>query len=274
MTAPTTPVRYVVADRRAETGDTASLTLLPIDEPVPQPQPGQFMMVTSFGVGEVPISVSGGVNGDGPLVHTIRAIGPVTRALHTAEPESVVGVRGPFGTSWGLANTDGRDLVFVAGGIGLAPLRPAIWAALHQRWHLGRVVVLVGARTPADLLFHDDLATWSRRPDVALATTVDQAPGGWRGNVGLVTALLRRANFEPARTTAFVCGPEVMMRVVARDLLARGVPEADVQLSLERNMRCGVALCGHCQLGPVLLCRDGPVVRLDQAASLMATRGL
>ena len=273
MTASTTPLRYSVTDRQVETADTVSLTLTPIDSPAPSPRPGQFMMLTAFGVGEVPISVSAG-SADGRLVHTIRAVGSVTQALYATQPNTVVGVRGPFGTDWDVTNLDKRDIVFVAGGIGLAPLRPAIWAALHNAWCLGRLIVLIGARTPDDLLFHDDLAMWQRRPDITVAITVDQAENSWRGDVGLVTTLLRRANFNPRRATAFVCGPEVMMRVVAQDLIDRGLPASDIRLSLERNMRCGIGLCGHCQLGPLLICCDGPVVRLDQAAPLLTTREL
>lgn len=269
------PVRYVVTNRKVETADTATLTLAPVGDPVGPAKPGQFMMLTAFGVGEAPISVSGGTNGDRRLVHTVRAVGAVTRALWAAPPETVIGIRGPFGTDWGVADASGRDLVFVTGGIGLAPLRPAIWAALETPYHRrGRVVVLVGARTPHDLLYAADLAAWSRRPDVHLAVTVDQAHVGWRGNVGLVTTLLRRANFTPYRTSAFVCGPEVMMRVVARDLMGHGVAAENIRVSLERNMRCGTGHCGHCQLGPLLTCRDGPVVSFDRTAALMAVKEL
>lgn len=276
MTAATVPVRYAVTDRQEETADTATLTLVPVDDPVNPPEPGQFMMLTAFGIGEAPISVSGGgTDGDRRLLHTVRAVGAVTRALHVAEPDTVIGVRGPFGTDWGVADAVGHDLVFVAGGIGLAPLRPAIRAALDGDAHRrGRVVVLVGARTPDDLLFDADLAAWSRDSSVQLAVIVDQARVGWRGNVGLVTTLLKRANFNPARATAFLCGPEVMMRVVARELLDRGVSAEEIRLSLERNMQCGVGLCGHCQLGPLLTCLDGPVVTFDATAQLLAAKEL
>ncbi len=273
MAAATTPLRYVVTERRVETADTASLTLGPLDTKVARPRAGQFMMLTAFGVGEVPISVSR-IGTDGSLVHTIRAVDPVSRALYLAEPETVIGLRGPFGTDWNVGNTGGHDLVFVAGGIGLASLRPAIDAVINRTWRVGRIVVLVGARTPDDLLFRSDLAAWERRSDIALAVTVDQAHQGWRGNVGLVATLLRRANFTARRTTAFVCGPEIMMRVVATQLLECGVPPADIRVSLERNMHCGNGLCGHCQLGSVLLCRDGPVISYDRVTPLLAAKEL
>jgi NAD(P)H-flavin reductase len=272
MTAATTPHRYRVVARDVETADTVTLTLAPVDEAVAAPLPGQFMMITAFGRGEVPVSVSGG-NGDGELVHTVRAVGPVTQALHAAVSGTIVGVRGPYGTDWGVARSPGRDLLFVAGGIGLAPLRPAIWAAA-KAGHRGRIVVLVGARTPHELLFRDDMAVWDRTPDIAFGLTVDHAEAGWTGNVGLVTSLVKRANVNPRRTTAFLCGPEVMMRVVARCLTDRGLAESDVLVSLERNMRCGAGLCGHCQLGPLLVCRDGAVVSLDQAGPLLAAKEL
>jgi NAD(P)H-flavin reductase len=273
MSAATTPQRYRVVARDVETADTVTLTLASVDEPVGAPLPGQFMMITAFGRGEVPISVSGG-NGSGELVHTVRVVGPVTQALHAALPDTIVGVRGPYGTDWGVASSPNRDLLFVAGGIGLAPLRPAIRAAVESGRHRGRIVVLVGARTPDDLLFRDDMTAWDRRPDIAFGLTVDQAKAGWAGNVGLVTSLVKRANVDPNRTTAFLCGPEVMMRVVARCLTDRGLAETDILVSLERNMRCGVGLCGHCQLGPLLVCRDGAVVSLDQSGLLLATKEL
>lgn len=273
MSADTIPMRYVVTERHVETADTVSVTLRPLDAKVTSTRPGQFMMLTAFGVGEVPISVSR-IGGDGSLVHTIRATEPVSRTLYLAEPETVVGVRGPFGTDWNIGNTGSHDLVFIAGGIGLAPLRPAIDAVINRTWHVGRIIVLVGARTPDDLLFRSDLALWERRPDIALGITVDQAHQGWRGNVGLVTTLLRRANFTASRTTAFVCAPEIMMRVVAQELQECGVPPADIRVSLDRNMRCGSGLCGHCQLGPVRLCQDGPVVSFDRTAAPLATTEL
>lgn len=271
MTLRPTPRRYQVADHRTETGDTATFTLVATGEPVGTVRPGQFMVLTADGVGEAPISLSGAPGRDGAeLMHTVRADGPVTAALSKLRPGQVVEVRGPYGRPWPVGDSTGRDLVFVAGGIGLAALRPAVLEGLASPRHK-RIVVLVGARTPDDLLYSDDLAEWSRRPDLALALTVDQAWAGWRGNVGVVTSLLRRAVFDPTSATAFVCGPEVMMRIVADSLLSRGVAASDIWLYLERNRRCAAGLCGHDRPGS-LPCSDGPVVDLDTAQALMATK--
>jgi len=270
--APMRPVPYVVTGRHAETGDTVTLMLRPAGYPIEPPRPGQFTMLYAFGVGEVPLSVSGSGLG-GVLVQTIRAVGAVTRALCAAAPGATIGVRGPFGTDWGLGIAGGRDALIVAGGIGLAPLRPLVLAALDQRARYDRVVLLAGARSPDDMIFTRELQTWRRR-GADVRVTVDHGRAGWDGHVGLVTSLIEHAIADPAATAAFVCGPEIMMRLSA-DLLARcGVPAAGIRVSLERNMRCGAGLCGHCQLGPLLLCRDGPVVSYADAAPLVVIKEL
>jgi NAD(P)H-flavin reductase len=266
------PARYRVAARRDETADTATLVLHPVGDAIAPVRAGQFTMLYAFGVGEVPISVSGAPGGRA-LVQTVRAVGAVTRALHGARPGTVLGVRGPFGTDWAVAGAAGRDLVLVAGGIGLAPLRPVLLQALANRDAYGRIVLLVGTRSPRDLLFAEELAAWRAR-GVHVEVTVDQSAPGWDGHVGLVTALLPAVRIDPANTVAFVCGPELMMRFAADALVARGVPASAIRVSLERNMQCGQALCGHCQLGPVLLCRDGPVVGYDRAAPLLTVEEL
>jgi NAD(P)H-flavin reductase len=231
-------------------------------------------MLYAYGVGEVPVSVSGIGSGPGHvLVQTIRAVGAVTRALCAAAPGDMIGVRGPFGTDWGVNGADGQDMVLVAGGIGLAPLRPVVLSALAQRARYDRVVLLAGARSPRDLAFTRELETWRRR-GADVRVTVDHSDAGWDGRVGLVTGLIRDAIADPAGTVAFVCGPEIMMRLSAQALVDAGVPAAGIRVSLERNMRCGTALCGHCQLGPLLLCRDGPVVSYAEAAPLVAVKEL
>jgi NAD(P)H-flavin reductase len=266
------PARYQIADRYGETHDTVTLALQPVDEPIAAYQPGQFTMLYAFGVGEVPISISGDPAGPG-LVQTIRAVGAVTAALCAAVPGQLIGVRGPYGTDWDVPSATGRDLVIVAGGIGLAPLRSAVLAALARPAAYRRILILIGARSPAELVFAAELDGWrARGADVRV--TVDRASSGWTGHVGLVTQLIDRADIDPALTTALVCGPELMMRLSAQALCAREVPPGRVRVSLERNMRCGLAECGHCQLGPLLLCRDGPVIGFDQAAPLLAIREL
>lgn len=271
------PHPYRVVSRTVDTYDTVTLELAHDTGPLPAFAPGQFAMLTAYGIGEVPISLSGVVDTrDGRarrLVHTLRAVGAVTRALHATGPGGTVGVRGPFGTTWDVPSAAGQDVVVVAGGIGLAPLRPVLHAVLADRSRYGRVALLIGARTPADLLYPAELRRWAEQ-DVQVHVVVDRPADGWTGHVGVVTTLIPHARFDPERTVAFVCGPEVMMRFAALALVSRGVPASRIRVSLERNMRCGVGWCGHCQLGPVLVCRDGPVVDYARAAPLMSVREL
>jgi anaerobic sulfite reductase subunit B len=275
----TRPRRYRVATTRRETHDTVTLTLDAVDAPLSPPAPGQFTMLTVFGLGEVPISVSGAddpqIRADhdrcSPLVQTLRAVGAVTKALHDADPGVIVGVRGPFGAGWDLDTARGHDVLIIAGGLGLAPLRPLLRAILARRELCGEVSVLVGARAPADILYIDELEQIS---NAHVAVTVDQPDDGWDGKVGLVTTLLAGAPFDPDQVVAYVCGPELMMRFTADALLRKGVAAERIQLSLERNMHCGVGVCGHCQLGPLIVCRDGPVVTYDRIAPLLTVREL
>jgi anaerobic sulfite reductase subunit B len=280
------PASYTVTARRQETHDTATMTLRPDGQPIPAHRPGQFTMLYAPGVGEVPISVSGPAAGP-ELVQTIRAVGAVTKALCALEPGDKLGVRGPFGTDWGigpgagqdgagparLPDPAGQDLVVVAGGIGLAPLRPALLTALGARERYGRITVLVGSRSPEEISFAGEFAAWAGR-GADVRVTVDRAESGWRGNVGVVTQLIDKVSVDPPRTVALICGPEIMMRLTARALAALGISETSIRVSLERNMRCGIAECGHCQLGPVLLCRDGPVLDYARARPLMSIKEL
>ncbi len=269
-----TPEPFRVLRRRRETADTWTLELEPVGgEPV-VPAPGQFTMLYAFGVGEVPISSSGDPTAGGPLVHTVRAVGAVSEAICRTKPGGILGVRGPFGTSWPVEEACGCDLVIVAGGIGLAPLRPALYQALADRGAYGAVVLLVGARTPGDLLYAKELERWRGRFDLDVAVTVDNAGGGWHGRVGVVPRFVADAGFDPASAVALVCGPEIMMRYTAAALIERGVPKERIYISLERSMHCGLGHCGHCQLGPVLVCRDGPVFRLDDIEPLLGVREL
>jgi len=234
--------------------------------------PGQFNMLTVFGVGEVPISTSGDPAKPGPLIHTVRAVGPVSTALTRLGPDNVVGLRGPFGTTWPMAEAAGRDVVILAGGLGLAPLRPALYRLLAERKRYGQIVLLYGTRSPTEILFRRELEAWRRRLDIEIEVTVDHAAGDWRGHVGVVPSLIPRASFDPLHAIALVCGPEVMMRFSLAALRDRGLKDDAIYLSMERNMKCAIGLCGHCQFGPVFICRDGPVFRSDRLGGLLGTK--
>jgi NAD(P)H-flavin reductase len=263
------PAAFLVADKQRETGDTWTLRLEPAGPDAPTRfAPGQFAMLYAFGVGEAPISVSS-IGGDGAVVHTVRAVGAVTAAICAAQPGDVLGVRGPFGTAWPLSEAEGRDVVLLAGGIGLAPLRPVIHALLARRERYGDVSILYGGRSPAELLYVDELERWRARFDVDVGVAVDVADGDWRGRVGVVTRLIPRAVFDPQTAVAMMCGPEVMMRFAAVALQDLGVTDDRIWLSLERSMTCATGHCGHCQLGPLFICKDGPVLRRDVVEPLM-----
>jgi len=270
---PMLPRPYRVQKVRQETSDTFTLEL----EPEGGARdlvfaPGQFNMLYAFGVGEVPISISGDPGKPAVLVHTTREVGTVTRAMRKLKPWDSLGVRGPYGVGWPVTEARGADLVIVAGGIGLAPLRPALYQVLAARKYYGKVVLLYGTRTPADILFRRELQQWRLRFDLEVHVTVDRAMGNWRGNVGVVTSLIPRAPFDPHSTVAMVCGPEVMMRFTAQELEKRGVSPENVYLSMERNMKCALGFCGHCQYGPTFICKDGPVFRYDRLRPLLAVR--
>jgi NAD(P)H-flavin reductase len=242
------------------------------EDPAPAFAPGQFSMLTAFGVGEAPISASGDPAEPGRLVYTIRAVGPVSSALTRLGPGDLLGLRGPFGMGWPMVEAPGRDVVIVAGGLGLAPLRPALYRLLAERARYGKIVLLYGARGPADILFRNEIESWRRRLDIDIAVTVDHAPPDWRGHVGVVTTLIARADFDPLHAVALVCGPEVMMRFAIAGLGKAGLADDAIYLSMERNMKCAVVFCGHCQFGTVFVCRDGPVFRYDRVRSLLAVK--
>jgi NAD(P)H-flavin reductase len=233
--------------------------------------PGQFNMLYLPGVGEVAISVSGGPGEGSSIAHTIRPVGRVTRALEALRPGSMIGIRGPYGSTWPLDQARGHDVVIVAGGLGLAPLRLAVKALLAERAQYGRLVLLYGARQPADLLFAAEYDDWKRHGFELLAT-VDRADASWRGNVGVVPVLLRRLRVDPARTVLLACGPEIMMRFSVAEALTDGLNEGAIYVSLERTMQCAVGLCGHCQLGPEFLCKDGPVLVYRKVARFFNQR--
>jgi NAD(P)H-flavin reductase len=266
------PAPFRVVARSRETHDTWTLRLEPVKGDALAIGPGQFTMLYAFGIGDVPISFSG--DPTGPLVHTVRAVGPVSSAICATQPGTELGVRGPFGNTWPVDDAVGGDVLLVAGGIGLAPLRPVVYEVLRRRDEFGEVAILYGSRTPRDLLYVSELEEWRSRFDVQVELTVDTAEGDWRGRVGVVPKLIAGAHVDPTRTTAFVCGPEIMMHFTVLDLVGGGIPRERIAVSMERNMRCGVGHCGHCQLGPTLICRDGPVYRYDEVEALMKVREL
>lgn len=271
---PMVPVPHRVVDRRRDTADTFTLRLEATGAPLDAPEPGQFNMLWAFGIGEVPISVSRLGDGSDPTEHTIRAVGATTRALCGLDPGEALGVRGPFGRGWDLRAADGGDVIVVAGGLGLAPLKPLVEQIVAERDRFDRVAVLVGGRAPEEILFADVLAEWRGRFDLDVEVSVDHARGAWRGDVGVVTALIPRAPVDAASTTAFVCGPEIMMRFAAGGLVDLGVARERIQVSIERNMACAIAHCGHCQLGPTFVCREGPVYSYAAVAPLLEVQGL
>jgi NAD(P)H-flavin reductase len=267
------PAVWRVRSRARETTDTWTLELEPAAGGEPPPfAPGQFNMIYAFGAGEVPISICGDPGEAGGLLHTVRAVGTVTEAICAAEPGDELGVRGPYGSSWPVAEAAGGQLVIVAGGLGLAPLRPAVLAALRGREQFDEVLLLYGGRQPDQLLYRDELASWGADPALRVGLTVDGASGDWAGEVGLVTKLIERADLDPDRVLAMLCGPEVMMRFAALALRDRGVAADRLYVSLERNMKCAVTHCGRCVFGPTYVCRDGPVMRLSDIEPFLAVR--
>jgi NAD(P)H-flavin reductase len=236
--------------------------------------PGQFNMLGLFGVGEIPISISGPTSDSSRIVHTVRGVGPVSGAMAVLDVGDVLGLRGPYGVPWPVAEAKGRDIIVAAGGLGLAPVRPILYHLLENRDDYGKITLLYGARHPEEILFHQELAEWRARFDMMVQVTVDHAAPGWHGNVGVVTTLFAHADFDPLNTSAFICGPEIMMRFSARALTDAGVDPTAIHLSMERNMQCAIGLCGHCQLGPVFVCKDGPVFDWQRLEPLISVKEL
>ena len=264
------PVPYRIQRVRQETDDTFTLEILPEDSRQAFSfAPGQFNMLYVFGVGEVPISISSDPDNLPLLKHTTRVVGTVTKAMRKLKRGEIMGIRGPFGSHWPVEEATGRDVVIVAGGIGLAPLRPALYRLMAEREKFRRIVLLYGTRTPEDMLYRHELEQWRGKFDLEIQVTVDRAASTWRGNVGVVTTMIPRAPFDPSNTLAMVCGPEVMMRFTVMELLKRGVAAERTYLSVERNMKCGIGFCGHCQYGPTFVCKDGPVFAFPRLAAIL-----
>jgi NAD(P)H-flavin reductase len=262
-----------VARRTRDLPDTWTLDLVAADNtPLPRYAPGQFTMLYIFGVGEIPVSISGDAADPSRLVQTIRAVGKVSEAFGRLSSGDTVGLRGPFGTAWPIADGYGRDVIVVAGGLGLAPLRPALYQLQAERRRFGKLVLLYGTRRPEDILFRRQLAGWRSRLDMEIQVTVDHAGIDWRGHVGVVTKLIPRLGVDAENSMALVCGPEVMMRFAASALHDFGLSEQAIHLSLERNMKCAVGLCGHCQFAGSFICKDGAVMRYDTVRRLLALK--
>ncbi len=254
------PAVVSVASVDRETHDTYTLTTRSLDSKrLPSFAPGQFSMLYSFGIAELPISISGDSENAQELVYTVRAVGKASQSIVSRKPGDHIGIRGPFGTAWPIDAARGKDVLLVAGGIGLAPLRSVIYRIARHRGDYGRLVLLYGARGPGDLLYRKQLTAWSALPDTQVLYTVDYGGADWRGYVGVVTKLFDFAILRPEQTTAMMCGPEIMMRFVIRELQARKFTPDQIYLSMERNMKCGIGLCGHCQMGPFFICKDGPI---------------
>lgn len=270
---PMWPSPYRVQRVRRETHDTFTLELIAVNEHDRFCYAaGQFTMLYVFGVGEVPISISGDPAEPRMLVQTIRAVGTVTQALRKLRRGDIVGVRGPYGSAWPVEEAVGSDVVIVAGGLGLAPLRPALYSILSRRAAYGTVALIYGARTPQDLLYSRELKRWRSRFGLSVEVTVDSAAADWGGHVGVVTGLIPRVQFDPFSTTALVCGPELMMRFTVQELLKRDLTSEQIFVSVERNMKCAIGFCGHCQFGPHFVCKDGPVFCYDRIQAVFGKR--
>ena len=230
--------------------------------------PGQFVEVSVFGIGEAPISVSSSPTQGKGFELVVRKVGNVTGALHRLQAGSTIGIRGPFGKNFPIEESKGRDLLFVAGGIGLVPTRSFINYVLDNRKDYGRVIILFGSRSPVERLFTDELASWGKRSDVEYLETVDRGDESWKGNVGVITTLFPKIDINPAKTTCIIVGPPIMYRFAIVEAKKKNIKEEDIIVSLERRMKCGVGKCGHCQINNLYCCLDGPVFKLSDIQPL------
>lgn len=263
------PTPVTIRRTQWETDDTFTLFLEP---PRDAKQftftPGQFNMLYVFGYGESAISISSDPRKTNLIAHTIHRVGLVTSRLAQKKRGDIIGLRGPYGSSWPVEDFKGMDICIIAGGIGLAPLRPALYSLFHRRKEYGRIILLYGARSPLDLLYRVELEEWQKKHNIDILITVDRGDFTWKGHIGFVSHLLSYIKLDARATAALICGPEIMMQNCTTEILNRGVPESQVVLSLERNMKCAVGVCGHCQYGPYFICKDGPVFPYPRVKSL------
>ena len=274
FTEPMLPLPYRVRVITWNVPDVYTIELVPVAESIGPWLPGQFVMTYVFGTGEVPISMSSNPADQDHIALTIRAGGYVTRAGGQLSPGDIVGIRGPFGTSWPTEDAAGSDIIVVAGGIGLAPLKSVAYTAINRRADFGKVTILYGARHPDTLLYQAELERWAATEEISSHLTVDEGNDSWDGPVGLVTKLVEQMDTPSDGTMAFVCGPDIMMRFVAEALVTRGLSPDKVYLTMERNMKCAIGLCGHCQMGSLFICYDGPVLALPRVRHLMTIEGV
>ena len=231
-------------------------------------QPGQFVEVSLFGIGEAPISISSSPTKKGSFELAVRAVGNLTQAMHRMEKGAVLGIRGPFGKGFPVEAIEGKDVLFVAGGIGLVPLRSLINYVIDKRKDFGRVIVFFGAKTPSEQLFLNELAKWRTSKEMEYLETVDRADADWKGNVGVITKLFPKVDLDPKRTVAVIVGPPIMYRFAILEAQVKGIPDDQIIVSLERRMKCGVGKCGHCQINDIYVCQEGPVFTYAQVKGL------
>lgn len=272
MVNPMTLEPFIIKKIIHENKDTFTLELLSENHKKFEFEAGQFNMLYVFGVGEVPISISGDPKKSDKLIHTIRNVGTVTNVMSKLKKNDVIGVRGPYGTSWPVEKAKGKNVFIFAGGLGLAPLRPAIYQILSNLHLYKKVTIFYGAKDPENMIFEKELETWKNHFDVDLQMTVDHDLGIWKGNVGVITSLIEKINFNPDDSIAMVCGPEIMMYFSAVLLENKGLSPENIYISMERNMKCAIGLCGHCQFGADFICKDGAVFPYNKMKNLITKR--
>lgn len=266
------PEFFHISRKTFDTEDTFTLELIPSKGKTVSFAPGQFNMLYVFGIGEVPISITGDPKNNHSFIHTIKIVGNVTKALSRLKEGDPVGLRGPFGTSWPAAACKGKNLVIMGGGIGLAPLRPMIYHLLSHREDFGSIALLYGTRQPSEIVFSEELKAWKKAFDNQVFITVDFAPETWKGNIGVVTTLIPRIHFDFTQAAALLCGPEIMLRFSVSDLVKRGLPEPEIYLAMERNMKCALGHCGRCQYVDNFICKDGSIVPYSKVKPFFAKK--